>query len=367
MNNENRISPTPSQLSLFGEPYVNDNYDNVTANTGPDGGDDTPPLQTPEQERYLFLTARWQQLLPTVSCLTPDPGTWDIEGDPATAEGYVFYLPAADEAVLSVFLENPHQAFKVVNPGQPAVKLTYYTKHHYFVRKPDAISTREKQELIAMYVRRLSYKVAVLFGKSKKAARIARRPREPEMTTRGTALIPNPVMSTIAGELAFYQDELREWETIQKNQTDYELILTNYNRGYRYTYINYKYKTASANLREKSKKADKLAGNTVTADDRPANQRAVYDNCQVQLLKHQQDKDDWILEYRYNFVLIDTDGILKRHDYQHKQVETYIAGFPTASDIALTKAGQLRVRLLAEVNPETGIISCQSGVVNPAV
>ncbi len=242
---------------------------------------------------YSQLWYLWKSIQDQYPPLIPD-SSWDIHGPFDKVEGFLFFMRLDSLPAFAPMLEADHIAFKLVNPTDPAYKLSFFQKHSYFIKRPEALSTEQVEEYMTNYLNKLTYQIDIL---------TRARKRKKELTISDTQ------------RLAAYDQQRTDFTRYLQQIDRYEVVISNYFNGYTYYRVSYK----------------------VVLPD------GTFTNRLGHLRKHQTDSLGIISEYRYNFIFVDPDEIVQKHFHQHKVNEAYLNGFPFASLPALGK-DQIRLR-----------------------
>lgn len=253
----------------------------------------TQALFDPQKIRYQAVLQLWTHVLEQCPPLRPD-SNWDIHGPYNLTEGYLFFMPSQAAPLFKEIITANHQAFKVINPTAAAHKMSFFKKHSYFIKRPESLSQDDKQGYLVNYINRLQHKVDVLSARD----------------SRGKLTAVQRI------DLDTYYQQLYQFTRVLEQIENFELVVTNYFRDYNYFRVTYKVQLADSR----------------------------YTNHTDYLRKHQTDALGQVLEYRYNFIFVDTQQIIQKHFYQHKVNEEYLKGFAITSIAALTKGEQLRLR-----------------------
>jgi hypothetical protein len=232
---------------------------------------------------YAHLLADLTQLVEEVPKLRPDRDSWDIEGDWA-ATGTIYFVDAVHQPMFDAIRHFDCRTIKLVNLDRPAVRITFYQKHRYWLLKDKDLPVDKKIEHIQAHITELTEKALTLEVKLDKMML--------QRQTEAKGLIG-----------AFWQ-QIDVWREIMSSPNQYEVALSNYSRQHFYVTINYKYRLPSGN----------------------------FTNEQEHLLNTQRDRLGNITQIRYNIVFIDPIDILRDHPYQNREVEGFLNNFPIKSD-----------------------------------
>ena len=233
------------------------------------------------------LQAQLLELLETIPpLLVNKPEPWDINGPQHfLKQGYrVHYLPAQVMNRFEPFADYTFEKVKLVNYDQPAVKLSFYDKHKYWLTKQAQIGHLERTSEINRYI-------ALLINQQDKLSQCQ------------LDLISAAGEQRIRQQLVDLATELNQWILIRDNPEAYELVISTYYSEYRYWYVSWKFHT------------DEISFNNGTGH----------------LLSPIRNRSGQITDTKLNVIFIDTQAILLTHDHQHKQIANYLAGFPIRS------------------------------------
>jgi hypothetical protein len=174
------------------------------------------------------------------------------------------FAPMADDDIRSC---------KIVNFEKPAVELSFFTKHKYYLKKK--VNLAYIRDYLGMQLNELI---------EKKDEIILLIPLEMEKENR----------ELLKEQLDSYIRQIEELKNIIDNLEQYDFAISNYEMGYLYTELSYKYQTANGN----------------------------YDNENSHIIKSNE------LEERINVIFIDEQAIQKPIANQQKKVDAYLATFP---------------------------------------
>ncbi|MBC3787752.1 hypothetical protein [Spirosoma utsteinense] len=247
---------------------------------------DLPPSHSKsihyEPQQYTRLFDQLTQLIDTVPKLSTDRNAWDIEGE-WTATGTIYFIDARQQPLFEPIRDFDCRSIKLLNPDRPAVRMTFYKKHRYWLLKPKDLPLTEKIAQIEAYIQ-------VLENKS-------------QLLTDKLGTLPASRRAEALANLLTGQQQMDQWQGILLAPHQYELALSNYGRQYFYVTLNYKYRLPTGD----------------------------YTNEQEHLLNHQRDKHGLITQLPYNLIFVDTHEIGREHPYQNREVENYLATFPIQS------------------------------------
>ncbi|GAB4038323.1 hypothetical protein [Spirosoma gilvum] len=237
-----------------------------------------------EPQTYARLLAELTQAMEEVPKLRPDRDAWDIEGDWA-ATGTIYFVDAVHQALFEPLHHFDCRTIKLVNLDQPAVRLTFYRKHRYWLLKDKDLPLAEKIAQIQTYINDLVVKSQALAQKQ--------------------AGLSAPKQTEAKRTIGLYEQQIQQWQEVLAMPERYEMALSNYARQHMYVTVNYKYRLASGD----------------------------YANAQEHLLNTQRDRLGNITQNRYNILFVDPVEILREHPYQNREVEGYLANFSIQSEV----------------------------------
>ncbi len=230
----------------------------------------------PEYARLLSLLARAAE---NVDKLHPDRNSWDIEGD-WNGTGVIYFLDSRLQPTFSEFELFDCRSIKLVNYGKPAVRLTFFKKHKYWLLKNADISQDDKKLRISNYINELLVKAEIIADR--------------------LDALPGVKQTEQLGKIGGMREEIRAWRQVLDQIDDFELAVSNYRRDYQYVTLNYKYRLDTGE----------------------------YANGQEHLLNPQRDNQGAVTQQRYNLIFVDVREIEREHPHQHKEIENYLNNFP---------------------------------------
>ena len=259
-------------------------------------------------QTYARLLTELTKAMETVPHLMPNRSDWDIEGDWTTA-GHVHFINARHMDAFAAHAGFDCRSIKLINFGKPAIRLSFYKKHAYWLLKGDKLTTGEKMGRVTDYVNQLIVKIEITTNKLHKL--------------RGTTL------SDAHGQLARMQQQIRNWQAILDNLSSYEIVVSNYKRESFYTFVNFKYRLETGDLA----------------------------NLPINLLTTQRDRRGNVTKEKHNIIFVDTEQIGREHPYQNKEIDQYLATFPLQSEF---NRDHIYARHLMDVPPPPGQAPMQS-------
>jgi hypothetical protein len=248
----------------------------------------------PEYARLLGLLNRAME---NVDKLHPDRNRWDVEGD-WNSTGVIYFLDSRLQTLFADFEQFDCRSIKLVNYGKPAVRLTFFRKHKYWLLRNADLNREDKQLRVMNYINELVVKAEI-------------------MTDRLDAL-PGFKQSEQREKVGGMREEIRAWQQVLEQIDDFELAVSNYRRDYQYVTLNYKYRLETGE----------------------------YANGQEHLLNPQRDNQGVVTQPRYNLIFVDVREIEREHPHQHKEIENYLNNFSL-----MTQSG--KQQLYARRRPET--------------
>lgn len=260
-----------------------------------------------DKEYGFLLTGLLNELAKTTK-LKPDREDWDIEGSWHDC-GDIHFVDSRYMTEFALWRDFGCKTVKLINYGRAAAKMSFYSKHKYWLKKPHDLTDEERDEYITDHINTLSQSVVLL------QAKIDQQPPLMQSETRqriDTAL-----------------KEVDAWQLIQARSHEYELAVSTYQRGYAYLYVSYKFMLPNGD----------------------------YDNVSEHLLHHTRDRIGNITQHKQNIIFVNMAEINRVHPQQNKEIEFYLGRFPQKST-----AGA--VRLYARLRPEGGS-QAAFGVDNP--
>lgn len=250
----------------------------------------------PEYARLLGLLTR---MVETTDKLHPDRNRWDIEGD-WNGTGVIYFLDSKLQTNFAEFERFDCRSIKLVNYGKPAVRLTFFKKHKYWLLKNADLSREDKQLRIKNYINELLVKA--------------------EIMTDNLDILPGFKQAEQRGKIGGMREEIQAWRQVLEQIDDFDLAVSNYQRDYQYVTLNYKYRLDTGE----------------------------YANGQEHLLNPQRDNQGVITQPRYNLIFIDVREIEREHPHQHKEIENYLNTFSL-----ITQSGKQQLYARNKPKPDT--------------
>ena len=252
-----------------------------------------------DKEYDYLLTGLLNELAKTPT-LKPDRDDWDIEGSWHDC-GDIHFVDSRHIAEFALWRDFGCKTVKLINYGRPAVKMSFYSKHKYWLKKPHDLTDEERDEHITDYLNTLSQSVV------QHQAKLDQQPPLTQSETR----------SRIDAALK----EIGAWQLIQTRSDQFELAISTYQRGYAYLYVSYKFMLPNGE----------------------------YDNASEHLLHHTRNRIGNITQTKQNVIFVDMDEINRVHPQQNKEIEAYLGHFLYKST---SGAARLYARPRAEVDSQ---------------
>ncbi len=247
-------------------------------------------------KQYDFLLTELLKQIAKTPVLKPDRENWDIEGTWQDC-GDIHFVDSRYMAEFALWRDFGCKTVKLINYGKPAVKMSFYSKHKYWLKKPHDLTHEERHNYITEHLNTLSHSIVLLQAK----------------LDQQTPLAQAEIRRRIDAGLK----EIDTWQLIQSRSQQYELAVSTYQRGYAYLYISYKFMLPSGE----------------------------YDNESEHLLHHTRDRIGTITQTKQNVIFVDTNEINRVHPQQNKEIESYLSRFPQKSTTGA-------VRLYTRPRPE---------------
>ena len=261
-----------------------------------------------DKEYNYLLTGLLNEIAKTTT-LKPDREDWDIEGSWHDC-GDIHFIDSRHMAEFALWRDFGCKTVKLINYGRPAVKMSFYSKHKYWLKKPHDLTDEERAEYVTEHLNGLSQSAVLLRAKVDQQTPLA----QAEMRRRIDATLK----------------EIDVWQLIQARSQQYDLAVSTYQRGYAYLYISYKFLLPNGE----------------------------YDNASEHLLHHTRDRIGNITQTKQNVIFVNMAEIDRVHPQQNKEIEAYLSRFPHKST---SGAARLYARPRAELDGQTAF-----GLNNPA-
>ena len=230
-------------------------------------------------------------MIQQVPILFPDFQTWDLEG--RWDDVNVQFIDARFRSNFEIFRYFHCTTIKLVNLDSPAVRFTFYSKHKYWLKKPDETPKEDTADAIDRHISSLHLRRTLIQQEGR------RRP------TRGR---PAHRLHDQLTEKDL-EHEIDLWTFILANLDEYQIAQSSYERKYMYITVNWKYQL-------------------------PTNEFA---NSQEHLLNSARDPNGQITKLKTNILFVDTNHILRPHPNQNKEIEMYLENFPLRTATGVPK------------------------------
>lgn len=222
---------------------------------------------------YRQKEAALHQLVDSLTHLTLDVIKHNVNEIPSELtivfidkEAMPLFAPMADDDI---------RTCKIVNYAKPAVELSFFSKHKYYIKKnvnPTFLKWFLHEQLTE---------------KKQQVTELAK-----EILTQPKAELH--LLDTIIDLVKNYQSQIEGIQDIIDNIDQYEFAISNYEMGYTYTELSYKY----------------------------LNTQGKYSNENSHIIKDRNGKEC------INVIFIDYEAIQKPVANQQKKVDSYLATFP---------------------------------------
>lgn len=231
------------------------------------------------------LIAELDALVTSLPTLKPNhPTKWDLDGKwDENKSVAIWFLDQQHIPLFTQFKNLKCKTIKLVNLESPAVRISFFQKHKYWVKKARDLDAHEQQQRISTYLSNL---------------------QTYQQTLRSR--LPSPSAAEddrIRKELQQVNLQQQQWKEVLENNHQYEIVCSNYHQRYYYTTVNWKFRLESG----------------------------AYANSSEHLLNHQRDRLGTVTQIRKNVIFIDTSQITKQHDQQNKEIEDYLNSFSLQS------------------------------------
>lgn len=233
-------------------------------------------------KEYDYLQTGLLNEIAKTPTLKPDREDWDIEGSWHDC-GDIHFVDSRYMVEFALWRDFGCKTIKLINYGRPAVKMSFYSKHKYWLKKPHDLTDEERAEYITEHINALTQSVVLLQAKVDQQPPLAQ------------AEIRRRIESTLK--------EIDAWQLIQVKEQQYELAVSTYQRGYAYLYVSYKFLLPTGE----------------------------YDNASEHLLHHTRDRIGNITQTKQNIIFVNTAEINRVHPQQNKEIEAYLSRFPQKS------------------------------------
>lgn len=234
-----------------------------------------------DKEYNYLLAGLSEQLLKTPK-LKPNRDDWDIEGNWQEC-GDIHFVDSGYMAEFATWRDFGCKTVKLINYGRPAVRMSFFSKHKYWLKKAYDLTDEERDEHINDYLSSLSLAIRQLQNK------LDHQPPLAQAESRRKILDA--------------QQEIESWQRVQEQANKFELAVSTYQRGYAYLYISYKFLMPTGE----------------------------YDNASEHLLHHIRDRIGKITQSKQNVIFVNMAEINRVHPQQNKEIENYLNRFSLKS------------------------------------
>lgn len=189
------------------------------------------------------------------------------------------YVAASEMQSFSKLEDFDCRTIKLINFNRPAIRISYFRKHKYFMDKKPL--RRQVLALIDGEIQDLLRKL----GKAEQAC---------EDYGKNNMIVPDELVKNRQQII----EELEYLKKLAKDSGSYQFSISNYDRHYIYSYINYKY---------------------------IENGRIETDNSH--LIKHKLNPDDTIKKECKNVIFVDEVAIAQPVSYDNKKITDFLNSF----------------------------------------
>lgn len=249
---------------------------------------------------YAKLTSELTQVIKQVPHLAPDRQEWDIDGN-WSVTGAMHFVDSDYMPMFQAYADFDCRTIKLVNFGRPAIRMTFFKKHSYWLIKDASLSIDDKKGRISDHINMLYVKADILDSKSQKFTGAQRTKAKSDIS-------------------AMYA-EANTWKEIMQDVDQYEIAVSNYKRDHYYTYINYKFRVDESQM----------------------------GNENVHLLNPQRNRTGAISQQRHNVVFVHPVDILREHPYQNKEIDGFLNSFPLQTELG-------KNQIYARIKPDLGSV-----------
>ncbi len=229
-------------------------------------------------KEYQYLIASLLDQISKIPKLKPNRENWDIEGSWKEC-GDIHFIDAKYMTEFATWRDFGCKTVKLINYGRPAVRMSFFSKHKYWLKKPHDLTDEERDQYVTDFLNVLESKVNQLQDKVNH--------------------LPPLAQVEYRQQIYAAHQEIDVWQNIKRELSQYELAISTYQRGYAYLYISYKYTM----------------------------QTGEYDNESEHLLHHTRDRMGNITQSKQNIIFVDMSEIQRVHPQQNKEIEKYLSHF----------------------------------------
>lgn len=233
-------------------------------------------------KEYDYLLTVLLKEIAKVPKLKPDRDDWDIEGSWQEC-GDIHFVDSKHMTDFALWRDFGCKTIKLINYGKAAVRMSFFSKHKYWLKKPHDLTDEERDEFIIEYMNNLSLSTIQLQNKLDH--------------------LPPLAQAETRQRIHAAQEEIEAWQRVLEKSSQYELAISTYQRGYAYLYISYKFMLPNGE----------------------------YDNESEHLLHHTRDRIGNITQSKQNVIFVNTSEISRVHPQQNKEIENYLNRFSLKS------------------------------------
>ncbi len=234
---------------------------------------------------YLETQAAFVSLLGKTPKIELVPGTHNINLIP---EGLnIHYISKTYMTSFELYVPFDIRTHKIVNYGTPAVELNFYWKHKYFV------DTKRSEKEISIFL--VGY-LKDLADEKKELLKTIKNVYALDLSEDAK----NRLIESYQSSMDTLQNQQEYWEKINKNLSNMEWVISNYEHGFHYYELGFKYW------------------------DSPLSEYVTYNS---HMVKNQFNKNGELTQERHNIIFVDETAIQYPIANQHKMVENLLASF----------------------------------------
>jgi len=232
--------------------------------------------------RYEYLLTKLTEEIDNTPKIEPDREQWDIEGNWQDC-GDISFVDSQYMSSFALWRDFACKTIKLINYGKPAVRMSFFSKHKYWLKKPHDLTNEERIDYLNEHISSLYASIRRLQELDNSASPLTRVETSQQINAM--------------------RQEVEQWQLIQQQPANYDLSVSTYQRGYAYLYINYKFMLPNGD----------------------------YDNEQEHLLHHTRDRIGNVTKRKQNIVFVDISEINRVHPQQNKEIENYLKKFSIKS------------------------------------
>lgn len=232
--------------------------------------------------RYEYLLTKLIEEIGNTPKIEPDREQWDIEGNWQDC-GDISFIDSRYMPSFALWRDFACKTIKLINYGKAAVRMSFFSKHKYWLKKPHDLTNEERIDYLGEHISSLYASIHKLQEFDNSTSPFTRAETSQRIDTM--------------------RQEIDQWRLIQQQPANYDLSISTYQRGYAYLYINYKFVLPNGD----------------------------YDNEQEHLLHHTRDRLGNVTKQKQNIVFVDIAEINRVHPQQNKEIENYLKKFSIKS------------------------------------